>query len=221
MNRLVEPELMSEAEQAKAYAEADFESAHSSYPKLFAKEFPTRPKKALVLDLGCGPADVTIRFAKANPGYKFHGVDGSAAMLKLGRAAVKRERLQKRIELIEGFIPGAPIPAKSYDVIISTSFLHHLHDPQVLWKTVKRFSRPGTIVFIVDLRRPRSRKAAWELVDTYSTNEPEVLRQDFYNSLRAAFVPQNIIKQLTEASIAGLKVRQINDRHLIVFGKIE
>jgi ubiquinone/menaquinone biosynthesis C-methylase UbiE len=40
-------------------------------------------KKALVLDLGCGPADVTIRFAKANPGYKFHGVDGSAAMLKL------------------------------------------------------------------------------------------------------------------------------------------
>jgi hypothetical protein len=35
---------------------------------------------------------------------------------------VKRERLQKRIELIKGFIPGAPIPAKSYDVIISTEF---------------------------------------------------------------------------------------------------
>src|SRR5436309_2771849 len=128
MKRIVEPELMSAEDQAQAYAQADFEAAHSSYPKLFAEKFPRRPRKALALDLGCGPCDVTIRLARANPGYVFHAVDGSTAMLKFGRAALAAQKLSRRIKLIEGFIPGAPIPRPAYDVIVSSSFLHHLHE---------------------------------------------------------------------------------------------
>src|ERR1041385_6965126 len=109
MKRIVEPELISAQEQAQAYAQADFETAHSLYPKLLAEKFPRRPRAAFALDLGCGPCDVTIRFAKANPGYKFHAVDGSAAMLKFAEAAIAAQRLSHRIKLIEGFIPGAPI----------------------------------------------------------------------------------------------------------------
>src|SRR6266516_6636375 len=90
MKRIVEPELMSAEEQARAYAQADFEEAHSSYPKLFSERFPRRRKRAFVLDLGCGPCDVTLRFAKANPTYTFHAVDGSAAMLKFGRVRLVR-----------------------------------------------------------------------------------------------------------------------------------
>ena len=80
MKRIVEPELMSGAEQARAYAGADFHAAHSAYVKLFAARFPAFPNTAVVLDLGCGPCDVTIRFARANPGWTFHAVDGSAAI---------------------------------------------------------------------------------------------------------------------------------------------
>jgi len=71
MKRTVEPELMTEKSQALAYARADFESAHSSYPKLFTEKFPRPPRRAHALDLGCGPCDVTIRFANANPGWHF------------------------------------------------------------------------------------------------------------------------------------------------------
>ncbi len=166
MKRIVEPELMSAEDQAQAYAEADFEAAHSSYPKLFAEKFPGRSGKALALDLGCGPCDVTIRFAKANPGYVFHAVDGSAAMLKFGRAAVRRAKLARRVKLIEGFIPGGPMPRAAYDVILASSFLHHLHDPQVLWRTVRQYAKRGTIVFVPDLRRPASRSMARSMVKT-------------------------------------------------------
>src|SRR5947207_8937073 len=161
MKRIVEPELMSAEEQAKAYAQANFEAAHSSYPKLFAKKFPRRSGRAFVLDLGCGPCDVTLRFAKANPTYTFHAVDGSAAMLKYGRRALARHAgLARRLRLVEGFVPGAPIPRRSYEVILSSSFLHHLHDPQVLWQTIRQYARRGTIVFVPDLRRPSSRAKA-------------------------------------------------------------
>jgi SAM-dependent methyltransferase len=222
MKRTVEPELMTGESQALAYARADFEAAHSSYPKLFAEKFSRRPGRALALDLGCGPCDVTIRFAKANSSWTFHVVDGSVAMLKHARTAIARQRgLSRRIKLIEGFIPGAAIPRRSYDVILSSSFLHHLHDPQVLWQTVRQYSKGGTKVFIVDLRRPPSRASARAFERKYSGGEPEVLRRDFFNSLLAAFTPMEVRKQLKEAGLAGLRVEIVSDRHLVVFGRIQ
>ena len=221
MKRIVEPELMSDADQAQAYAQADFEAAHSSYPKLFAEKSPARPRNAFALDLGCGPCDVTIRFAKANPGYFFHAVDGSAAMLAFGRAAVRQAKLARRIRLIEGFIPGAPIPRPAYDVILSSSFLHHLHDPLVLWQTIRQYSKPGTMVFVPDLRRPASRLRAREMIRRYSANEPAVLKRDFYNSLLAAFTPAEVRRQLQRAGLEGLRVEVVSDRHLLVFGKVK
>ncbi len=221
MKRTVEPELMTAAAQALAYARANFESAHSSYPKLFAERFPHRPRKTCVLDLGCGPCDVTLRFAKANPGWSFQGVDGSPAMLKHARIAIARQPgLSRRIKLIKGFIPGARIPRRTYGVILASSFLHHLHEPQVLWQTVREYSQRGTIVFIADLRRPWSRAKARAYERKYSRGEPEVLRRDFYNSLLAAFTPAEVRRQLKAAGLEELQVEIVSDRHLIAFGRV-
>ena len=208
-------------EQARAYAAADFSAAHQYYVTLFSETFPQRPTKATVLDLGCGPADVTVRFAKANPGYTFHAVDGSAAMLNWARQALKsRRRLIQRIKLVEGYIPGAPIPRKTYEVILSNSFLHHLHDPTVLWRCVRRHAKTGTLVFITDLFRPASRARAKALVRKYSHAEPPILKRDFYNSLLAAFTPREIAEQLAEAKLGQLGVNVISDRHLLIYGRI-
>jgi SAM-dependent methyltransferase len=221
VKRVVEPELMSAEEQARAYAEADFAAAHGLYPRLFAEKFPRRSQRAFVLDLGCGPCDVTIRFAQANRGYTFDAADGSAAMLRHARRAVKATRLSRRINLIEGFIPGAPIPRRSYDVILSSSFLHHLHDPQVLWQTVRKYAKAGTIVFVPDLRRPPSRAKARAFMQKHAQGEPSVLRRDFYNSLLAAFTPTEVRRQLIQAGLPMLKVEIISDRHLLVFGRVK
>src|SRR5262245_27742629 len=132
MKRVPEPELMAEEAQAKAYAGADFAKAHESYVRLFAEVFPDRPRTATVLDLGCGTADVTIRFARSNPAHYFDAVDDSAAMLEYAAKMVKRAgNMADRIKLIEGYAPGAPIPRDWYDVILSNNFLHHLHRPEV------------------------------------------------------------------------------------------
>ena len=213
MKRITEPELMVDAEQAQAYAAADFESAHRRYPLLFAELFPARPRPARVLDLGCGPCDVTIRFARANPGYRFHAVDGSAAMLQ-------RAPRHPRIRLIHGYLPHLKLPARPYDVILSSSLLHHLPDPQALWKTVQRYAKLGTQVFVVDLRRPTTRAAAVRLAKRYSAGEPAILQRDFFNSLRAAFTVPEVRQQLLAAGLAGLQVQSISDRHLVVFGSI-
>ncbi|HUK83648.1 MAG TPA: class I SAM-dependent methyltransferase [Verrucomicrobiae bacterium] len=221
MNRVPEPELMLDDAQARAYAEADFESAHSRYPKLFAEMFPNRPATALVLDIGCGPCDVTIRFARANSGYTFHAVDGSAAMLTHGRERIARDAdVVKRVRLIEGCIPSAAIPAKNYDVILSSSLLHHLPDPQALWTTVRQYAKRGTLVFVVDLFRPDNRTDAEALTAKYAGGEPDVLRRDFLNSLLAAFTVEEVREQLDATKLSELTVKTISDRHLMIWGSL-
>ena len=212
---------MDTLEQARAYAAADFSEAHQSYVGLFDRTFPRRPSKGAVLDLGCGPADVTLRFARANPGYTFDAVDGSAAMLAFARQNLRTQHVStRRIRLIEGYIPGAPIPRRRYDVILSNNFLHHLHDPQVLWQSVCHYARPGTLVFVTDLFRPASRIRAHALVRKYSAGAPPVLKRDFFNSLLAAFAPTEIEAQLVKAGLARLGIQLISDRHLMIFGEI-
>ncbi len=197
---------MTEVEQARAYASANFESAHSRYPLLFREKFPDCPATGHALDIGCGPGDVTRRFEQLLPGWHFDAVDGSAAML----AQVPPT---KHINYIHGLVPGVRLPRTRYDLVLSSSLLHHLHDPGVLWRAVR--AHTDGMLFVVDLRRPTSETAARQLTEQYAAGEPEVLRRDFYNSLLAAFTTQEVREQVAGMN---LTVEEISDRHLLVFG---
>jgi SAM-dependent methyltransferase len=219
MERIPEPELMNDAAQAAAYACADFEEPHARFIELFRETFPDEDVEGTVLDLGCGPGDITIRFVRAYPECVVHGVDGAAAMLAHGRSRLAREGLLERVRLIEAYLPGVELPLGAYDAVISNSLLHHLRDPMVLWNTLKHYAKPDAPVFIMDLLRPASRGQAQALVDEYAANEPEVLRHDFFHSLLAAYRSDEVADQLRAAGLDGLTVRQISDRHLLIYGR--
>jgi SAM-dependent methyltransferase len=221
MERQRETELMDDYAQARAYAEADFEDPHSDFIANFRHDFGNGEMRGHVLDLGCGPGDITLRFARAYPGCVVHGLDGSEPMLRFGRERLLRSpELAKRVELFQGMVPGPDLPLERYDIIISNSLLHHLPRGPLLWEEVQRLGRPGAPVFIMDLRRPSSREHARRLVDRYTGNEPEILRRDFYNSLLASFRAPELKKQLDRAGLAGFRVRETDDRHITVSGRL-
>lgn len=219
MERIPEPELMEDAAQAQAYAAADFSAPHQALIDFFRARFPDhRPRH--VLDLGCGAADVTIRFARAYPDAMVTGVDGAAAMLERGHEAVQRAGLSSHIVLAQRRLPADSLPAHSFDTVISNSLLHHLHDPMVLWQAIQAAAAPGAAVMIVDLLRPASREHAARLVAQYAAGEPEILRRDFLNSLLAAFRAEEVRTQLARAGLDALAVEVLSDRHLAVHGML-
>jgi ubiquinone/menaquinone biosynthesis C-methylase UbiE len=220
MNRTPEPELMLGQEQARAYFEADFEEPHSRFIELFARSFPGEAAAGNVLDLGCGPADISLRFARAYPQARIDGVDGSETMLSFGKEAVCREGFEERIQLIHCALPTRELPQKSYDGVISNSLLHHLQDPQVLWQTIKQYARSEAPVFVMDLMRPASEVQAKEFTETYVASEPEILKRDFYHSLKAAYRADEVRTQLDEAGLNRFTVEMISDRHMIVWGNV-
>lgn len=221
MRRTPEPELMDEAEQARAYALADFDEPNARFVGYFETAFPDLTLGS-VLDLGCGPGDIVLRIASRRPGLVVHGLDGSAAML---RFAVERlhemPALGGRVQFVEGVLPGATLPLGAYDAVISNSLLHHLHDPLVFWRAVAEAGAPGAAVLVMDLFRPPGAAEARALVEQYAAGEPELLQRDFLASLHAAFEPGEVREQLAAVGLDGaLEVSTVSDRHLLVAGRL-
>lgn len=217
MERIPEPDLMDEPEQARAYAEADFSEPHDAFVAHFRRLFPAF-RGGSVLDLGCGPADIAIRFGRAYPGADLLGVDGAPAMLALGEKAVAAAGLAGRVRLDRRYLPDPGLAQGAFDAVISNSLLHHLDDPAVLWDTVKQAARPGAPVLVMDLMRPASPEEAVHLTELYAAGAPAVLRHDFRRSLLAAYRPGEVRAQLAAAGLAHFDVEAVSDRHLLVWG---
>jgi len=105
-------------------------------------------------------------------------------------------------------------------VILSSNFLHHLHEPDALWQTIRRYATHGTFVFVTDLFRPPSRAAAKRLVEKYAAAEPAILQRDFLNSLLASFTFEEVREQLIQARLRHLRIANISDRHMTISGRM-
>ncbi len=216
MQRIPEPELMTDIEQSIAYANADFEEPHNLFIELLKESVDeTIPESGSALDLGCGAADISIRFAKVYPNYQIDALDGSEAMLAEGMKAVNVAGFNQRINLIQAYLQETSLTNQNYDLIFSNSLLHHLHDPMVLWNAIKN-AKGKPSIFVMDLMRPKNDDMVDTLVDRYAQDEPEILQRDFHNSLKAAFTPEEVVLQLAPAGLEGFKVAVVSDRHMTI-----
>jgi ubiquinone/menaquinone biosynthesis C-methylase UbiE len=206
---------MDDPAQAVAYARADFADVNRAFVERFIATFPEM-KRGKVLDLGCGPADIPIRLHGALPGLHVTAVDGSAAMLKLGRDAIRGGQIDD-IDLVQAFVPGLPFADAGFDAVISNSLLHHLPEPDPFWAEVRRMARSGAPILIVDLFRPPSQEAARAIVEAGAANEPEILKRDFYSSLLAAFTVDEVRTQL-RTTLPQLTCEIVSQRHWAAWG---
>jgi ubiquinone/menaquinone biosynthesis C-methylase UbiE len=215
MERILEPELMDDEQQSVAYAQADFSTSNQFFVDSLVRDFPTHLRD--MVDVGCGPADVVVRLARAAPNATITALDGSAPMIALAQAAVRAASLADRIVLLHTRIPGPPPDARSFDAVLSKDLLHHLPDPRVLWTEVKRLGRPGAAVYVMDLVRPETPEAAQAMVKEGAGSEDPILQRDFYNSLLAAFSLEEVRAQIRSAGVS-LTVDLAGPRHMLIQG---
>jgi ubiquinone/menaquinone biosynthesis C-methylase UbiE len=208
---------MDEQEQAGAYAAADWSESHGKIPRYFRERFP-RLTSGHVIDLGCGTADVIVRFVEAFPGVTALGVDGSDTMLGFGRKRVREAGLDSRITLENRYLPDASLETRSFDAVICNSLLHHMANPLTLWRTSVLCAKPGAPVLMIDLLRPADHETAVRLVNEHAKDAPPVLQRDFTASLHAAYTMDEVQQQLRSAGLAGFQVDQVDEMHFVGWG---
>jgi len=232
MQRSVEPELMDDPLQVQAYAQADFRATDQALVdrlvELFGESLGDGPGPRLV-DLGCGPGNISFCLAERFPQTSVLGLDGAAAMLEVAQQELAQRvlgcpGLADRLRFAQVLLGPETLPYGGFTAVVSNSLLHHLHDPQALWRHLRPLAAPGAAIYIKDLRRPATPEAALALQQLHLASAPAVLQRDYLASLHAAFEPTEVEAQLRVAGLPvgehGLRVAALDDRYLEVWGRL-
>lgn len=186
MQRILEPELMDSPAQAVAFHRANRDYGIRGFLELYEKYINLQEGK--IIDLGCGTGEYLLALEYKYPNLIITGFDGSEPMIQIARGLVESHSSSIRVRHRQ----FKDIDATA-NCVISTNTLHHLHDPSVFWECVKRIAPK---VFVMDLIRPHSTAIANDIVNALAPNESDEFKSDYYNSLLAAFSPEELQEQI-------------------------
>ena len=209
---------MDDAHQVSAYAGADFSSSDQALVDWIAERWPQGLGPDAV-DLGCGPGNISLMLVQQWPQLLVTGVDGAQRMLAVAaqRQKVLPAQCADRLSWHLASLQTLQL-SRRFSAVISNSLLHHLHEPQVLWRAVQQLASAGAAVVIHDLRRPGDEQQLQHLLHRHAADAPAVLRRDYEASLRAAFTASEVRTQLQQAGLGEFEVIEREDRYLTVAG---
>ena len=164
-----------------------------------------RGQRITVLDLATGSADIPVALTRwaARAGFDLHvtALDLHPTTLRLAAAHIGDN---PRVELVRGDALKPPFTPGSFDYVISSMFLHHLPDIEVMTalRIMDKLARRGMVWN--DLLRNR-RAAAWCRVITLG--QPSIVRHDALTSVRAGFTPSEVRELQQRLSLSHLRYR--------------
>jgi ubiquinone/menaquinone biosynthesis C-methylase UbiE len=211
--RVLEPEVMSTAEEAGEYDEMDF----SATDLLFAERAAQLARGAnapvnLIADLGSGNAKIPLAMCPLLPGAaRVCAVEMSAEMLAV--AARNRTRDGVVLQLVVADAKRVPFADRSVGMVTSNSLVHHIPDPRAVFQEIARIARPGAPILIRDLVRPETQGALESLVEAHAAGWSPLQRTLFSDSLHAALTLEEVRELLDECGLSDVTVAQITDRH--------
>ncbi|HXS72554.1 MAG TPA: methyltransferase domain-containing protein [Rhodanobacteraceae bacterium] len=157
----------------------------SLWPTLAGILAAQRGARASLLDVACGGGDVAIAIAQHAQKHGFelavHGCDLSDTALHHASALAAHARVP--VTLFRANILSDPLPQR-YTIIISTLFLHHLSDAQIVL-VLRRLAAHTDHLVISDLIRGRfGYLLAW--FGTRLLSRSPIVHEDGLRSVRAA-----------------------------------
>ena len=223
---------MSSREQVLAYSEGDFSIGEKKLvefiDQFLRKNRITLSSNDLIVDLGCGPGNITEKLALKWPEVNVLGVDGSEEMIARAKRNKNCHRFNKALSRNLAYL-CADIKklqlsdissSKNIALLVSNSLIHHIINIKDFLDCIKRLSSNKTINFHKDLRRPVTKKIALELKEQCSKEYNQILTNDYYASLKASYTKDELKNFLIKEESYALNVLEEDNKYLMVYGRL-
>ena len=232
MERIPEPELMETKKQVLSYLEGDFSKGEKNFINFISTYLIDNKislsKNNLIVDLGCGPGNITEKLSQKWPKVPILGVDGSQEMIN---AAKYKKNLKtnghdyKNIEYICADIKKIGLnsisPQKNVSLLVSNSLIHHITSADEFFECICKLSTKETINFHKDLIRPKDEKTALKLKAKSALKFSETLANDYFASLKASYRVDELKNIISEKMFSSLDVIKDGEEYLILYGKVK
>ena len=231
MERIPEPELMEKKEQVISYDEADFSEGEitliNQINHYLLEKNISLSEKDLIVDLGCGPGNISEKLAIKWPNTEVVGIDGSKEMILRAEHNKEISNNQKKLKNLRYICADIKdikstnfLLKKKISLLVSNSLIHHITHLEDFFNTIRSLSSNSTVNFHKDLKRPLDEKCALELKEQCSTKYNEILTNDYYASLRASYTFKELKNFTSQNDLSSLDVFEDGDKYLIVYGNV-
>lgn len=206
MQRVPEAEVMSDEDEVSAYASAASQKHLDAIDDTFVDQVlslgsPEGLLAGRLIDIGCGPGNITLKIAQRCPRLTLVGVDRSANMVREAQRAAAGLGFDKRVSFLQSNAGQIPFSDCAFDVVLSNSVLHHLTDPLGALEEMLRVSRPAGAILLRDLRRPSRLVFPWH-VKWHGRHYTGTMKKLFEDSVRAAYTPDELADLLNHSGIS-------------------
>jgi ubiquinone/menaquinone biosynthesis C-methylase UbiE len=153
---------------ASSYEKASRMVIDTYYSKV-AAEIVSSGITGRMLDLGCGPAYLSIEIVKQSAGINIVGIDLCGKLIQVAQANVAKAGLSERLRFETGNAAKLHFEDASFDMVLSTGMLHSLKHPLQVLKEIHRLLKKDGMAWIYDPASVSSKinKAEWRASLTF------------------------------------------------------
>lgn len=229
MDRKAEPELMNTKDQVDSYSEADFSYEENKFIRFIRNTLKKNKINLngsdLIVDLGCGPGNMSEKLSLEWPNVPVIGIDGSKEMILKAesRKNLHPKKLNNLIYLYKDIkdIKLTDITdKKKITLLISNSLIHHLTHIDEFFECIISLSSKETLNFHKDLVRPLNEKSALKLKAECSLQYNEILTNDYYASLQASYRANELKDFILKKNLNQFEVLEEGKKYLILCGSV-
>lgn len=131
---------------------------HKHWNMELAKAVAHKKEVRAFLDLCCGTGEIAFNYAKLNNGpFELHLLDFTPEMLDIAKAKAKKLCLDgQRIHYIQSDAQKIPLPDEVIDCVTISYGIRNVSNPSLCIKEAFRVLRPGGLMGILELTRPKN-----------------------------------------------------------------
>jgi ubiquinone/menaquinone biosynthesis C-methylase UbiE len=150
------------------------------------------------LHIGCGAAAFENLLCDKLEFARFHGLELSPTLLRIGEAISSRFGYSDRIFLKTWSDDLLPYPDNEFDLVISLSSMHQWKNPEKTFPEIVRVLKRGGSVFISDIRRDQFYLPFYFYVQKMGTSFGKEIAQNLMNGYKASYTVSQI-RELLES----------------------
>ena len=173
-------------------------------------------KGGRLVEIGPGPAYVSIEIAKRLPNVEIVGLEISETMIEIAKENAETHELSDKITLRKGDASSMPFEDSEFDFAVTSGSLHHWKKPNQVLSEIYRILKPGCIALISDLRKD----APKEKVDEFANKiDSKFMRWGLKHSFKEGYTARQMQAMMKSTQFSEIEITEEDISMLIMLRK--